>query len=248
MKNPVFLLNDAIRQWRREGVFRHHELLLLLLAADLVFIVLHVLHMYTPFADNLSFSLEEDRGYGEVFQYVKFFWICLMLTLAFRHSRQLVYCAWALLFSYLLLDDALLIHEKLGVYLAEALEIEPMLGLRPQDFGELMVSAAAGSVLLSLIALAYLRSGNEAKSFSIAMAALFGILVFFGVGVDMLHSALRDMPGGSLLGLLEDGGELVAVSLTCGFLFAWLRARAWTLVFAPAARPRVGIPSRRVPA
>jgi hypothetical protein len=50
-------------------------LLLLLVAADLAFIVLHVLYIETSLLRGRPFSLEADDGVSEAFQYVKQFWV-----------------------------------------------------------------------------------------------------------------------------------------------------------------------------
>ena len=79
---------------------------------------------------------------------------------AFVRRHNALYLAWAVLFSYFMLDDSLNIHEMLGWPVAERLELVPAFGLRAKDFGEFAVSLIAGVVLLGLIALCYWRSAN----------------------------------------------------------------------------------------
>jgi hypothetical protein len=201
----------------------HRSFLMLLVAADLMFILLHVLHTYTrTVAGDPGFSLERDRGYAEVFQYVKLFWIALLLGAAFVKSRRVIYCSWALLFAYLLLDDSFQIHERFGYQAAMFFAYKPLLGLRPQDFGELTITAVVGGTFLLLLATGYLFTDQPQRMFSIALGGLLAVIALFGVGVDMLHSALAWSAIDSLLALLEDGGEMLAVSATCWFVFASL--------------------------
>ena len=46
------------------------------------------------------------------------------------------------------------------------------------------------------------------------MALLLAALVFFSVGVDMLHAIAGNGAVGILVGLMEDGGEIVVISMT----------------------------------
>lgn len=191
--------------------------LLLLLAADAIFVVVHLVHALSPFFNDRIYSIEQDRGYAEVFQYVKTFWVVIMLaTLAWR-TREPVYIAWMSLYAYLLFDDALFIHEGGGAAIAARLGYEGALGLRAVDFGELTVEAVSGFAFLAFIAVGYLRSARDARNASIDLALLLGLLVYFGVLIDMLHVVARHGPGNVIFAVVEDGGEMIAMSLTCWY-------------------------------
>jgi len=124
-------------------------LLLLLLAADLLFVGLQVLHTF-GYAGDPRFSLGVERGYGEVYQYVKFFWTTALLSWFAFERREGIYGVGALLFGYFLLDDALGIHETAGRTMVDVLGIPSVLGLRGQDSGELGVSVLVGLFFLGL--------------------------------------------------------------------------------------------------
>lgn len=195
----------------------HTVFLLLLLSADFIFVLVGSIHSYTAFG-TASFSLGHDFGHAEVYQYIKLFWISGLLFAIFICRHMFIYLCWTILFVFLLLDDALQVHENVGQYLSRELALNPFWGLRSQDLGELIASAIAGAVLLIPLALTHLLSKSPERAVSFRLALLFAILVFFGVGVDMLHSA-----AGSILkkplGIVEDGGEMVVVSLMCWFIF-----------------------------
>ena len=123
--------------------------LVLLLAADFAFIFLHLL-LLTPAASSPFLSLKRDHGYPEIYQYVKELWVVLLLAWIMMRSRTIGYAAWVLMFAYLLLDDALGIHEKLGHKLGALLGLPSLLEIRPADFGELAVSAGALGVCPSI--------------------------------------------------------------------------------------------------
>jgi hypothetical protein len=202
-------------------------LLLLLFSADLMFIVIHCIRELTPLLNNVInnelFSIGRDRGYAEIFQYIKWFWIIVLFTYLTITRRSLSYVAWGVTFLYLLCDDSLGIHEKIGRSISGNLGFEPPFGLYPRDIGELAVSAAAGIMLTPLLIWAYLRDSQAFKNMSKDMLLLILVLAFFGVAVDTVHSIVRGLGLGGevefILGLLEDGGEMFITSLMVWYIF-----------------------------
>ena len=200
---------------------QHHHasaitLLFLLLAADAAFIGIHLLQPIIPALASPLFSLETDRGYAEVFQYIQEFWVVGLLLLTFRTTKNAGYVVWAMLFGFMFFDDAAQIHERLGIRVAQVLPLPNTFGLRPQDFGELIVSAALGLGFLSGIALCYRKSPGAFRTSSQNLLTLLLAIVFFGVVMDALHVALHtpDNPL-FLLGMIEDGGEMIAIARQC---------------------------------
>lgn len=193
--------------------------LLLLLVADFAFIFLHFLWRAAPISNDL-FSLQRDRGYAEFYQYIKEFWIIVLLLSICIRTRATGYIVWIVLFGYLLYDDALQVHETLGKYLAARLDIVPLLNLRAQDIGQLLVAAMSCMLLLTLLSWFYARGSDTFKQSTRHLLLLLFTIAFFGVFVDMLHSALK--MGGKVnfvLGVVEDGGEMVAMSIAGWYLF-----------------------------
>jgi hypothetical protein len=193
--------------------------LLLLLALDLVFIFVHFLLLTDAF-DNGLFSLERDRGYPELYQYIKVFSIVILLYFLFTKTKVIGYSVWCLLFLYLLLDDAFSIHESFGGFIATNLALAPAIGLRAQDFGELAVSLIAATVFLIPLALFYARGLGAFKEVTRQLLWLLVALAFFGIFVDMLHVAINmGWKVRFLLGVVEDGGEMVVMSLMAWYVF-----------------------------
>jgi len=193
--------------------------LVLLVVGDVAFIALHVLKHKTGLGGELLL-LDQDRGHSEFYQYMKLFWICILTTYASFTFASKRYVAWTLLFAYLLLDDALQIHERGGRLIAAHLPFEPRFGLSMRAYGELAVTTVAGAALVCPLVWAY-RSGSPIfRRISQDIALLVSILVLVGVVVDTAHSAVK--PGGSLdlvLTVIEDGGEMVSVSLILWYVF-----------------------------
>lgn len=194
--------------------------LVLLLAIDLAFIFLYFVIYLTDLMNNPLFSLEKDRGYPEIYQYIKAFWIVILLVLVLSKTRLIGYAAWSLLFLYLLLDDALGIHESFGHYIAVEMAFSPAIGLRARDFGELAVSAIAATLFLIPLALFYVRGSGAFRTASEHLLLLLVALAFFGVIVDMLHVAVQlGWKVQFLLGVVEDGGEMIVMSIMAAYVF-----------------------------
>lgn len=193
------------------------RLFTLLILTDALLIVLHILHTYTGLFADPNYSISQDRGYGEMFEYYKEFWVVLILFfMAVRRSNPL-YLGWTLLFAYLLVDDSFRLHEDLGRGIANLFGYVSRFGLRANDFGELTVSAVAGTVLFTLIGTAHYFADRNQRNFSKKIFVLLLGLVFFGVGVDMLGVVI----GNPIMDIIEDGGEMVMVTVITWFVFRY---------------------------
>lgn len=169
------------------------------------------------FFNNPVWSIEQDKGYSgyaEVFQYVKEYWIILML-LSLAIKTNLLYFAWCLPFGFLLLDDSFRLHEKLGRKLSNHFNFEPMLGLRSQDTGELMVYAFYALITCIPFIASLYSSDIRDKMLSYRLMVLLIVLAFFGVIVDMISIVTESHS----LGMIEDGGEMIVVSIITWLIF-----------------------------
>ena len=225
---------------QRAGIY----LLLLFGSADFIFMILHIISKAGFLSEQ--FDLTRDRGYAELFQYAKEFWCVVLFVLMARQTRITSYLIWASFFSYALLDDMLRIHERGGKIIAAYGHFIPFAGLRAKDYGELVVMISIAGMLFLAIGLAYRYSTSTFRKVSIDMLLLIAGLAFFGVAMDMLHSMIYGIVGtgsvgmilGSTIGLIEDGGEMLVMSLivwyiflrvtrqnSSFFLWQWLRTR-----------------------
>ncbi len=193
------------------------QFLILLLITDSAFWVIHFLLVYTPFISNWMFGLGTDRGYAEFFQYIKFFWISILLFyLGLVEGR--LYFIWSLFFGVLLMDDSLSIHEKVGELLAERFNWSGWMFLRAVDFGEIAYALFMAGILLGVMLLALKQGSIEFRRFSQRTFGLLLILAFFAVVVDMIHVIAGNLPPpfgdriSNLLLMVEDGGEMMVVS------------------------------------
>jgi hypothetical protein len=196
------------------------KLFCLFLATDIGFILLHLVYVYTDLTSNQIFSLDTDRGFSEIFQYIKEYWIALLLGFFAIKTRSFSYLSWSLLFFYLLLDDAAEIHERLGLWLSIQFAFTDMFNLRAVDFGELLVSGSVGLFFLISIAATYYFGDRSSREVSKYLTMLLFALAFFGVVVDMLHIAFEFSFLEPWFIIAEDGGELVVMSLIACLIFS----------------------------
>lgn len=195
-------------------------LLLLLLSTDYVFIVLHIINRINPFEESNLFRVDYDGSYPEIFQYLKFFWMIVLLASVLIATKSKGYLSWVFIFLYFLLDDALQIHEQMGLVLADAFAINPPLALRGRDVGELAVFAFFGAVLIPLVVWAYLRGSRAFRDATKDLMILLAAFVFFVVFLDVVHAAV-DLGSffNRALALVEDGGEMLVASLMLWYVF-----------------------------
>lgn len=199
------------------------RLLWFLLGIDMAFVFLHIAYSitdYAPLAENVYAAISTDHGYGEFFQYFKLFGLSLIFLLLFRQKRLTLYFAWACLLLYMLADDALRIHERVGRALDAQVDFSSILFLGAKDIGQLLAYAVSGVVLIGFIAVCHQRQqASTAKSASLILFIFMIAFAIFSIGIDTLHSMaaqigkLYDLPLEAIgLGLIEDGGEMIVIS------------------------------------
>ena len=118
----------------------------------------------------------------------------------------------------MLVDDAFQVHERGGYRIAEALDLQPFLGLRPIDPGEMLVWTMVGVPLLAAAVFAVARSAKEDRANGLLLLGALAALALFAGVTDMVHVLMRGAFRGAddLFIVLEDGGEQFTLSLTCG--------------------------------
>lgn len=217
---------------------------MLLVGVDVAFILVDLVFNVMGLNPLTSMQVHRDHSVPEFYQYIKLAW-CVALTLLIGWAARSWHPVfWAPLFTMLLLTDAATMHEQLGGVIADAWHLPAVAGLRPRDLGELVVAAAFVLPSLLLVGLTWRRAGQAARRFHVTVVALLGLLAVFGLVFDLLHQATTNVRLEQVFTLLEDGGEMVAVSALLSFLIASANAypRVWvgTLVRPLARRDGVG--------
>lgn len=209
MKKHGFWLGDIQNLHEKRATY----LLALLLCVDLIFVILNVLAVKAPQLDIAHFSVSQEGGYPEYFQYLKWSLIVLFLFCISFKRQSLLYFSWIAVFLYFLIDDSFAVHETMGAFLSERLGFTPPFRLRGQDIGELIVSGVAGIFLLFPLISAYVFGSQTFKRFSHDVFLFLLAIIFFGVFIDVLHIALKLGPKlGFAFSIFEDGGEMLVAS------------------------------------
>lgn len=197
---------------------RARRVLILLVVIDLAFIGLDVACRVADVDQPGRLLVTTDRGYAEGFQYLKIIAIVLLLGFIAVRTRDLVFYVWTALFSYLLIDDLLRVHETVGgQFLGDALvHFPPTAGGNVYKLGQILFSVAVGGLALVAILVSTRASSEAARRISHSLLALLFVFAFFSLVLDgagnWLDFAIRPV--------LEDGGEMVAMSLIAAFVFS----------------------------
>jgi len=196
--------------------------LLVLLVADAVFLYLHRLWLQQILSDR--FSLANEASAGELYQNGKELALAAIgIALAMTRSDRLYTC-WAVLFIYLFLDDTFEIHERMGDVIGHRLADGPVFGLYPEHFGELVFAGLIGTLFLTALAAAWLTGTRAARRFSLLLVGAVAALAAFGVVADTLQVLVdRRSPWHYRLGIVDDGGELVMITVMLWIALRHLR-------------------------
>lgn len=179
----------------------------------IIFVVLDAIAVFCAWLftidvlDSRFFKLGRDRGLIEIIEYGKFALIIYMLLYAWRETAEPVMRAWMILFSIMLADNLIGIHEEVGELIVNTMTL-PDVGLkRPKDLAEIIVLAALEGTALLYVGLCYLRSGPAGKRFSHSLMLIVGLFIFFALIMDAVGPQL-----------LEEPGELFGMTLIMGWL------------------------------
>lgn len=220
--------SDSIGNRFYNAVFKdtNTKLLTLIILTDFAFILLHFIHFRFDFLNDVKWSLSEERGYSEIFEYIQLAWIAIAFGFYFIKTSSKIYFFWSILFFYLLLDDSLQIHEDVGLYLKNIFHFKDAFNLRSHDFGEMIVYITSGVLFLSAIVFYYRKSNYKARAISNNILFLLASFVLFGFGIDMLGNIIYKVfeitNEASLISIfieiVEDGGEMFVIGITTWYV------------------------------
>lgn len=153
--------------------------------------------------ESRFFRIGRERGLGEIIQYVKQVWILVMTTRLYRMAHAPAGRAWIVLFSVMLADDLIGIHEELGIVLHSN-----------QAMGEaLAMMLLEGSALVAVVVFA---SRDELwRPLTIRFVIALVPLVGFGLVLDSVTTAP----------MIEEAGEMLAMTVLFGTVYGSVRRR-----------------------
>lgn len=217
---------------------RFASVLLLFIAIDLVFILIHCVGWATfrlGWTNEIphAFRISDDGSVPEVFNYLK--WAILVGTLAWisLRDRWLTAFLWAVVFLLMLLDDSLQMHEAFGLILADHLPIGDDAALDPADVGELIYAALMAGLVGTMLAAAFRNADAASRRLTIVLTLVLAAFGFFSVFVDAVQRiAINAYPEISFLqdifALIEEGGEMFVASTAAALILApppWMPVR-----------------------
>lgn len=171
-------------------------------------------------ASTLEFlRMTHERSLAEFYEFALLLFTSVALLFISRRAHHAMFSVVALGYLWVAADGFLGIHEYVGNTLAAMVP-----GL-DSDIGELVEFVPFG---LFLIVVSLRQSvANDAALQNAILVALIWILGLFAVGLDFLHSLvptnLAFRPD-RILGLIEDGGEMLvitAASAYAAYLLRW---------------------------
>lgn len=218
------LVRRGIARWDLPGdvreavrIIRHAvgtRLALAVFSVDLLFILLHVAAVNGLIGgDERLFRVDHERSLSEWFGYAKLFASSVLAFYLSASRKHYQLMPMALVIFYLCLDDALRLHERMGEVLVPAHD----------NAGEALFMMIVGGATVMMAAIGYVLSERFGRIQMISVLLPILLLGVFAIVIDALHEfVIRFVPtSDELLGLLEDGGELVSMSvllLTCVWL------------------------------
>ncbi|MDQ3070905.1 MAG: hypothetical protein M3R55_14400 [Acidobacteriota bacterium] len=211
------------------------------LVADATLILADISHRQGVLS-HLSFLVTEESGFGEIFQYGKTAVGVLLLTILSARRASLSALIWALVLLLVLLDDSLELHERGGVYLAGALGLESIGALRGNHLGELIAFAGLAVCCMIAVGVGWRYGDREDRRLTRTLLMWFGALAFCAVVLDAVSSFTRRSRFGGGVAALENGGEMIVMSLLVISVWARLRRDAVGATIGPAGPQMRDVP------
>jgi hypothetical protein len=183
--------------------------LAILIIGDIVFLILSVVV-------GGPFSITSDRTVSEFYQYLKEVVVAGIFLTIYLKKRDMGFLSFTLIFIYLFADDALMYHEQAGIFLRSLYDLsDTYLGalIGEQNAGELISLVLPGAILGIIFLLAYLKASRASRILYHRILLLLLILVFFGVFLDIIHELMELSKFGRVLGIIEDFGEMLVMSI-----------------------------------
>ncbi len=172
----------------------------------------------------LIIDLEFETSVISRFLYLLEISTAIFFFTAFVLTRKRFFLFFAILYLIIFFDDYLQIHETFGMFLDRNFILSNIFGLREQDVGELAAWLIMAICIIPLGINSFRKLNRAEIIYCYAVGSSFVVLLFCAVVFDMIHIVVgRDGIMRHAIGKLEEGGELVAISLTLGLAFAATR-------------------------
>ena len=199
---------------------KERQLFTTIILVTIALIIVHLFHTYYNVPASDFFDLEVDNNLPELFLYLQELGIVVLLYWLYQRHGNLLYFAWMLIFAYVLIDDSLLIHERIGVFLVDYFGVENNYGVRGRDITEVIVQLSFGVPLVLFAMWAhYFRGDRLSRRISTVLFILLVLLVAFAIVLDWFHVKIMIIYLKPILGTIEDGAEMFVITGIFWYLF-----------------------------
>jgi len=155
---------------------------------------------------------------ASVWGYSKYVLAIALFYAIYRESRNVGYMFLCGILSFLLLDDAGELHDKVAQALGKYLDFGPLVAMSLQDRGEPLVYITMAAIIAGLLIGAYRRLVDTDRQTFVNFTWAIFLLAVCGAAIDVAWQVWATFTDTSLFGdtmaaAMEDGGELIGVSL-----------------------------------
>ena len=210
-----------------------------LLIADILFILGHIFTVLFWGLEPKALLLDaKGFGYPEGFQYLKYLGVMGVIAYLIGRKKRYAYLPLFVLFVFLLADDVLQLHRKASWFFIHVFDLHTLLGIKASSMGLL---AYTGTMVLFFFGLSvwhYITASKSTRKSFLDISVLLGVFLFFGVGLDLLHTFFEEHHRISLLlSLTEEGGEMLSLSILVWYFCRLavtpqgLQGNLWTSLF-----------------
>ena len=199
------------------------QILVLLLCADVLLIIIHLLRWETIYYQTNHFAITREGVIGDLFQYLKEFWLIVLFMYFGIKRANAMLVMWSLIFFYFLADDSLKWHEEMGLVVANMLQLPWMLGLHPEFQGQVVYAFVLAFVFFGVTGLLAFMRGRDAIYFSVRMFVLLGLLALFAGIIDWIYPLFDDKWVRPSIASVEEGGEMIVLSIIVWFVLSSLQ-------------------------
>lgn len=187
---------------------------------------------YLGFIDRVPtlLHIEHHMSLGSFWIYFKFLSCAALLWASANRSGQPLFRSLAVIFFILAIEDALELHERIGPYIIEIFNVQPYFGIAVTNWDDPIAFGGLGLICLALAIHGYRRSSARARQIGWNFLKLIVLLACFGVLADFVSALLLGLEGSMrrfihiVMSLVEDGGEMIVVSLITVYAIYVLRS------------------------
>ena len=212
------------------------KLFLIFLAFDLLFIGVHLIlvSIHSDESGRLTgvlygrLNISSDRAAPEFFNYAKWLAAAILSFVGYSRSGEKAFWGFGFASVMFLADDALQLHERIGQVFA-SIGVSRLFILDAATQGELAGLAILGLLVAGAMLFAWRTSNGEFRStIKVLIISIFG-MILCGVVFDVVHGLVEGTFGSgfyaTVTGVLEDGGELIFISLYTATVYSAVKSR-----------------------